>query len=529
MVNDFDFLHNKLKESPQDSFEFKKQTPQIYLVEDDAILGKTIKKFLEKKLLAEIHLFTNPSDCLVTLDAQKAEALKNGEVLPAFCLVTDISFDEGGADGLLLIDLLKEKGHQFVSIAMTGFASIETAINATKKGVFHYLTKPFELDVLADLIQKAFRKVGHDFEFFEPLVKSDAIKVGDNLSYEEGKSAYTKTFEIEEPADEDLFCGMIGRSQLMKDVFTRIQKVAASDSTVLITGPSGTGKELVSNALHHLSQRSAGPKVSVNCGAIPSELLESELFGHVKGAFTGAISNRKGRFELAHNGTIFLDEIGDMPLLLQVKLLRVLQGREIELVGSTETMPVNVRIITATHRNLEKAVEEGNFREDLYYRLNVIPINIPALKERREDIPLLVSYFLSRFVSADGRNNLEFNQDALELLMSYDWPGNVRELENLIERLVILKGGSLVRPQDLPAKFFTNSPHQLSNYESLINLPNDGLDLKQTLSNIEDSLISQALERTSGNKNQASKLLQMNRTTLIEKMKKKGLIRPQMN
>jgi DNA-binding NtrC family response regulator len=218
-----------------------------------------------------------------------------------------------------------------------------------------------------------------------------------------------------------------------------------------------------------------------------------------------------------------------MPLLLQVKLLRVLQGREIEQVGSTETTPVDVRIITATHRNLEKAVEEGHFREDLYYRLNVIPINIPALKERREDIPLLVSYFLSRFVSADGRNNLDFDQDAIELLLAYDWPGNVRELENLIERLVILKGGSEIKAKDLPAKFFANSPHQLTNYESLISLPNDGLDLKETLSNIEDSLIAQALERTSGNKNQASKLLQMNRTTLIEKMKKKGLIQPQLN
>jgi DNA-binding NtrC family response regulator len=529
MVNDFDFLHKKLNENDQDSFEVNKQTPQIYLVEDDAILGKTIKKFLEKKLLAEIHLFNSPSDCLVNLDRKKAEALKDGEVLPTFCLVTDISFEEGGADGLLLIDLLKEKGHQFVSIAMTGFASIETAINATKKGVFHYLTKPFELDVLADLVQKAFKRVGHEFELFEPLVRSGALEVEDEDAARLNDATEGQTYKIEGPTDDDLFCGMIGRSRLMKDVFERIKKVAASDSTVLVTGPSGTGKELVSNALHHLSQRSAGPKVSVNCGAIPSELLESELFGHVKGAFTGAISNRKGRFELAHKGTIFLDEIGDMPLLLQVKLLRVLQGREIEQVGSTETTPVDVRIITATHRNLEKAVEEGHFREDLYYRLNVIPINIPALKERREDIPLLVSYFLSRFVSADGRNNLDFDQDAIELLLAYDWPGNVRELENLIERLVILKGGSEIKAKDLPAKFFANSPHQLTNYESLISLPNDGLDLKETLSNIEDSLIAQALERTSGNKNQASKLLQMNRTTLIEKMKKKGLIQPQLN
>lgn len=524
MVNDFDFLHRQLEDKFQNEFEFKSKTPQIYLVEDDVVLGKTLQKFLEKKLLAEIHLFHSPTQCLLALDEQKRQQEQKGATPVTFCLITDISFEVGGADGLLLIDLLKEKGHNFVSIVMTGFASIETAITATKKGVFHYLTKPFELDVLAELTQKAFKKIGHEFEFFEPLRAQASAQVEVQSSDEPSSAVITSAFKIEPPRDEDMFCGMIGRSKLMKNVFERIKKVAASDSTVLITGPSGTGKELVSNALHHLSQRSAGPKVSVNCGAIPSELLESELFGHVKGAFTGAISNRKGRFELADKGSIFLDEIGDMPLLLQVKLLRVLQGREIEAVGSTQTTPIDVRIITATHRDLEKAVEDGNFREDLYYRLNVIPIKVPALAERREDIPLLISYFLSRFVSADGRNNLEFDAEALELLMTYEWPGNVRELENLMERLVILRGGSRISAKDLPAKFFRSSPHQMMNYESLVNLPDVGLDLKKTLSDIEDALIMQALDRTSGNKNQASKLLHMNRTTLIEKMKKKGLL-----
>ena len=320
-----------------------------------------------------------------------------------------------------------------------------------------------------------------------------------------------------------MFCGMIGRSPQMKKVFERIQKVAASDSTVLVTGPSGTGKELVANAIHHLSIRKPGPMVSVNCGAIPAELLESELFGHEKGAFTGAISSRKGRFELANQGTIFLDEIGDMPLLLQVKLLRVLQNRTIERVGATITTPIDVRIVTATHRDLEKRVQEGDFREDLFYRLNVIPIRIPSLKERREDIPLLISHFLGRFVSADGRNRIDFDDEALEVLMSYDWPGNVRELENLIERLVILRGGGVVGARDLPAKFLEGRPGIIST-SSMITLPQDGLDLKQVLGEIEDSLIAQALERTDGNKNQASKLLRVNRTTLIEKMKKKGLM-----
>ena len=213
-----------------------------------------------------------------------------------------------------------------------------------------------------------------------------------------------------------------------------------------------------------------------------------------------------------------------MPLLLQVKLLRVLQNREIERVGGSGATPIDTRIITATHRDLEQAVADNNFREDLFYRLNVIPVVLPSLKDRREDIPLLISYFLSRFVSADGRNNVEFQDDVLEVLLTYDWPGNVRELENLIERLVILKGGNTVKMSDLPAKFLHHRPDKKSSFENLISLPEEGLDLKSTLSDIEDSLIVQALELTGGNKNQASKLLKMNRTTLIEKMKKKGLM-----
>jgi DNA-binding NtrC family response regulator len=516
-VNEFQFLHTSFEQDSSKTSEQKgPRLPSVYLVEDDRILGGIIKKYLEKKLAISIHYFVSPSDCLIELDKKlKAESVVNQ--IP-FCLITDISFEVGGSDGLLLIDLLKERGHQFVSIAMTGFASIETAINATKKGVFHYLTKPFELEVLNDLVIKAFtQKLNIAQNLF---IASDTALF--KSSHSNGSQLMHNKFKIEAPGADDIFCGMVGRSKQMKQVFERIRKVAASDSTVFISGPSGTGKELVATALHHLSPRNTHNMVSVNCGAIPSELLESELFGHEKGAFTGAISSRKGRFEMAHHGTIFLDEIGDMPLLLQVKILRALQSRVIERVGSTETTEIDVRIITATHRNLEEAVQQGNFREDLYYRLNVIPIKIPALKERREDIPLLLSYFLSKFVSADGRNSLEFDDEALELLVSYDWPGNVRELENLIERLVILKGGSLLRAGDLPTKFLKITSSQLESYKNIISLPEAGLDLKQLLSDIEDSLINQALDQTHGNKNQASKLLFMNRTTLIEKMKKKG-------
>lgn len=511
-MNEFDFLHQRFTngDAPDLSEEL---LPEIYLVEDDQILGQSVQKYLQRSTALTVHFFERPSDALSALDQKLLKETREHQ--RPFCLITDISFEEGGADGLLLIDLLKEKGHRFVSIAMTGFASIETAINATKKGVFHYLTKPFELEDLAELTFKALAKLGYDRANLTqaPIERANRVK----------QNVFLTKFKLEQPTAEDMFCGMIGRSPQMKQVFERIQKVAASDSTVLVNGPSGTGKELVANAIHTLSTRETGPMVSVNCGAIPGELLESELFGHEKGSFTGAISSRKGRFELANQGTIFLDEIGDMPLLLQVKLLRVLQNRTIERVGATVTTPIDVRIVTATHRDLEKRVQEGDFREDLFYRLNVIPIRIPALKERREDIPLLISHFLGRFVSADGRNRVDFDDEALEILMTYDWPGNVRELENLIERLVILKGGGVVTARDLPGKFLEGRPTNVS-ASSLITLPDDGIDLKQLLSEIEDSLIAQALERTDGNKNQASKLLKVNRTTLIEKMKKKGLM-----
>lgn len=523
-MNDFQFLHTSFEQQDQKKSGINQnlKLPDVYLVEDDRVLGTTIKKYLEKKLALNVHFFLTPTECLLELDKKiKSETVVNQT---PFCLITDISFEVGGSDGLLLIDLLKERGHHFVSIVMTGFASIETAINATKKGVFHYLTKPFELEILSELTTKAFIK---KLNVPESAFSNTEIFATTAQNYSAAPNAphlFQSKFKIEAPGADDIFCGMVGRSKQMKQVFERIKKVAASDSTIFISGPSGTGKELVANALHNLSTRKSHNMVSVNCGAIPSELLESELFGHEKGAFTGAISSRKGRFEMAHRGSIFLDEIGDMPLLLQVKILRVLQNRVIERVGSTETTEIDVRIITATHRNLEEAVSEGNFREDLYYRLNVIPIKIPALKERREDIPLMISYFLSKFVSADLRNNIEFDDESLELLISYDWPGNVRELENLIERLVILKGGSLIKVADLPAKFIKAIPQNVDSYKSLINLPNEGVDLKQLLSDIEDSLINQALEVTGGNKNQASKLLFMNRTTLIEKMKKKGFL-----
>lgn len=501
-----DSCDNKTKIQPDELEQFG-LNPKIIIVEDDKVLGLSIKKYLMKTLNCEVELFTNSLDCLNHL-------LNLTNKSAPFCLITDISL-EFGADGLLLIDNLKEKNFNFVSIAMTGFASIETAISATKKGVYHYLTKPFELENLQKLVMEAIsNKLG---------ISLNLLKNSTQNASSVRKPSTLKSYSIEAPTEDDLFCSMIGRSKVMKDVFERIQKVALTESTVLVTGPSGTGKELVANAIHNLSARRANTQVSVNCGAIPGELLESELFGHMKGSFTGAISNRKGRFEVSDNGTIFLDEIGDMPSLLQVKLLRVLQNKTIEPIGSTTPIDINTRVIAATHRDLDKMVVENQFREDLFYRLNVIPIKIPALKERREDIPLLISYFSSKFTSADKSNEIQFSDETLEMLLSYDWPGNVRELENIIERLVILRGGNKILPEDLPAKIFRHNPLATDHYKDIFELPEEGVDLKRVLSDIEDSLILQALSFTDGNKNQASKLLSLNRTTLIEKLKKKAL------
>lgn len=484
------------------------QIPKIIVVEDDQILGISIKKYLEKYFQLDVLVFASSTNCL--------RYLENASSTFDFCLVTDISLEEE-INGLELIDKVATGKHNFVSIVMTGFGSIETAIEATKKGVYQYLTKPFELDILAKTIEKALiEKLGYRPE---KVTK----RIAQCLS--EGE----KKLKMTSPKEDDIFCGMIGRSQAMKKVFERIAKVATSNTTVLVTGPSGTGKELVAQAIHKLSHRNSKKKISINCGAIPGELLESELFGHVKGSFTGAVADRKGRFELANGGTLFLDEIGDMPHLLQVKLLRVLQTKQIEPVGGTFLKSVDARIIAATHRNLEEEVEANNFREDLYYRLNVIPIKIPALKERKEDIPLLMSYFINKFVSANGTNMIEFSPEVFELLMNYDWPGNVRELENLIERLVILRGGHLVLPEDLPVKIFKYQALDASRNNSILKLPETGIDLKELISEIEDSLILQALKKTNGNKNKASKLLKLNRTTLIEKIKKKNLAHTDYN
>jgi len=314
---------------------------------------------------------------------------------------------------------------------------------------------------------------------------------------------------------------LIGNSEAMRDLRALLAQIAHSDSTVLITGESGTGKELVARALHDASPRRRGPFVALNCAAIPENLLESELFGHVKGAFTGATQARVGRFETANGGTHLLDEVGDMPLSLQVKLLRVLQERVIEPVGASRSVRVDVRILAATHQDLEQLVRLGRFREDLYYRLNVIPVQVPALRQRAGDIPVLCSHFLGRANAERAGAVAGVTPDAMELLCRYPWPGNVRELENLIERLVVVKRRGVIGSADLPPAF-REAPSPRSEREALLGaeLPEAGVDLRETLAALEARLIAEALRRCGGNRNRAAALLRLNRTTLVEKLKR---------
>jgi len=338
---------------------------------------------------------------------------------------------------------------------------------------------------------------------------------------------------------------IIGNSQGIRDVFGVVEKAAVSNSTVMIFGESGTGKELIARALHQNSKRESKPFIAVNCGPIPHELLESELFGYEKGAFTGASHTRIGRLELATEGTVFLDEIGDMPAALQVKLLRVLAEQEIDRLGGSKPVKVNVRFITATHRNIEDAIKEGKFREDLYYRLNIIPIVIPPLRDRKSDIPMLIQHFLKKCNENRGQQAKLISDETIQMLANYSWPGNIRELGNFIERMVVLSMGGNITPRDLPEKVLGEVPREnlppmeksgceLSPTEMLqnglkqsffIGLPEGGINLKNAVEEFERGLITEALEKTNWVKNKAAGLLELNRTTLVEKIKKMGLKR----
>ena len=411
-------------------------------------------------------------------------------------VLTDLQMPD--LDGLGVIKYLIDNSLNTIGILYTGYGSVKTAVDAMKLGAFDYITKPFKAEEIKVVVKKAL----------------------DHLALQE-ENTYLK----QQLKARYKFENIVGTSERMQKVFSLIDKVASTDSTVLILGESGTGKELVARALHYNSMRSTNAFVPVNCGAIPEELLESELFGHEKGAFTGAFRTRIGRFELACGGSIFLDEISEMSPNLQVKLLRVIQEREFERVGGIKTIRVDVRIIAATNKNLEEEVGQGRFREDLYYRLNVIPIHLPPLRERTDDIPLLIKHFLDKFINGKSPKKVEFDKKVIPVLMRYRWPGNVRELENLIERMFVLSDSPIIDIADLPDKVLAGATLEASAVPQ-IDLPETGIDLSSAVNEFERSIIVQALNKSNWVKNRAAKLLHVNRTTLVEKIKKQKLQKP---
>lgn len=392
-------------------------------------------------------------------------------------------------NGIEVLKKIKKINDSIPVIMITAHGNIETAIEAMKFGAFDYVQKPFEMEEINVLIKKALKI--RDLTMEVELLRDELSRISRGNQ-------------------------IIGESPQIKEVMDLVNRVAKSNATVLILGESGTGKELVANAIHYNSDRKNKPFVKVNCGALPENLLESELFGHEKGAFTGAISRKIGRFERAHGGSIFLDEIGEMSFSTQVKLLRVLQEKQIERVGSTEVIDVDVRIIAATNKDLKRLVEEGRFREDLYYRLNVIPIKIPPLRERKQDIPLLVKYFLQKYSLETGRRGMTISDSALDKLKAYSWPGNIRELQNVIERAVILSPGREITEDQLPPEIVKRDRQiELDEFK----LPKNGVNLND----LEKSLIKQALDMTNGNQTEAARLLGITRHTLIYRMEKYGL------
>jgi len=402
------------------------------------------------------------------------ETLSKGESFDL--VVTDLRMRK--VDGLAVLKAAKEFSPRTVVLMVTAFASTETAVEAMKLGAYDYVTKPFKLDELKLTVRNALERRRLQDE-------NQALKR--QLRRERG------------------FENFVGRSPKMLDVFETIRKTADSGSTVMITGESGTGKELVAQALHWESSRRSGPFVSVNCGAVPETLMESELFGHVKGAFTGAVANTEGLFAAATGGTLFLDEITEIPQTVQVKLLRAIQERQVRRVGDTRDVKIDVRLVAASNRDLGKAVADGVLREDLFYRLNVIPIHLPPLRDRREDIPLLVAHFIKKLAREVGRPVQGVAPEAVAVLEQYHWPGNIRELENVVERAMVLGASELIDLEALPAT--VRQPR--SRDEMPVELPADGIDLEATLDRIERRYMQLALDRVGGVQTRAAELLRV--------------------
>jgi DNA-binding NtrC family response regulator len=404
-------------------------------------------------------------------------------------MITDVRLPV--MDGITLLHKSKELQSHLAVIVMTAYAGVDNAVEAMKNGAFDYVTKPFKFDELMLTIERA-------LSYEKILAENKVLKTTLKTKYH--------------------FNFIVGDSEPMLEIYRLIEKIARTNSTVLILGESGTGKELIARALHESSSRCDGPLIQVNCSAMPENLLESELFGYVKGAFTGANNNKKGLFETAHGGTILLDEIGSIPISMQMKLLRVLQEKEIRRVGGTENIPVDVRVIAATNENLEDMIANGTFREDLYFRLSVIPINIPPLRERKDDIPMLVAHFLAEF-EKENKVKITMDSKAVDSLVEHAWPGNVRQLENFINRIATLNETGNIELSELPEDLVGSTPLNSSGENTLINSSTqDGVvPLKQHMKSIEESYVKQVIEKFDGDKEAASRHLGISLATLYRK------------
>jgi len=447
--------------------------PTILIVEDEAKMRR----------LLELNL---GEDGFATVSAADAETgLKLLQNAPVDLVLTDVKLP--GMDGMEFLQTVKRLNAALPVVVMTAFGSVEMAVDAIKAGASNYMLKPFSLDEMRLVVRK----------------ELDVRRLRDeNRSLRE---ALHQRFEHP---------NIVARSAKMQEVLATVERVAPTNSSVLLGGESGVGKDMIARALHEKSRRASGPFVKINSTAIPENLLESELFGYEKGAFTGAVGSKRGKFELADNGTLFLDEIGDVPLPMQVKLLRVLQEREFERLGGTRTLKVDVRLIAATNRDLRAALEEGTFREDLYYRLNVVPIDIPPLRDHKEDIPELVTLFLARSAADSGQEFEGLTPEAMKLLMAHHWPGNVRELQNIVERATALAKGPVIDVIDI----HLDPPRGRPPGSSTAALP-EGMTLEQW----EDEMIREALRRAQGNKSQAARILGLSRNALRYRLSKIGI------
>ena len=445
---------------------------RVLVVDDDEVTCNLLDEVLSKEGYAVDK----------ALDGQ--EAIDKGEHKSYDVVLTDIKMI--GVDGMEVLRAYRQKSPETIIIMMTAFGSIETAIGAIKEGAYDYVSKPFKLEEIKLTIHRA-------------LEQNRLLQ--ENLFYRQ--ELFTK-YKLE---------NIVGRSPQMLQVYKTIARVADTRSTVFITGESGTGKELIARAIHFNSQRAPKPFVAVDCGSLAETLLESELFGHVRGAFTGAVASKKGLFEEADGGTCFLDEVGDISLSMQAKLLRVLQEHEIKRVGDTEIIKVDVRIVAATNKNLEQLVAEKIFREDLFYRLNVVSLHLPPLRERAEDVPLLAAHFLRKYAAENGKPVSQISQETIDLLAHYRWPGNVRELENVIERAVTLSHHSVILPEDLPRRLRAQPLEAVTS----------SLPSQIPLSELEKRYIQKVLEETGGNKKKAADILGIDRRTLYRMAARYGL------